>query len=596
MEELEEIKAKIDIVALISEYLPLKKAGRNYRALCPFHAEKTPSFMVSPQLQIFKCFGCGAGGDAIKFLQLYERMDFWEAVEFLAQKAGVKLKRRVLGKDEQLRRRLWELHRQAAEFYHFLLTKHRCGEAARAYLKQRGLTPKAVATFKIGFSPLNPTAVAEFLRKKRFTVQEMLQSGLVIASSYQRGQLLDRFRGRLVFPLHDHRGNPIAFSGRIIPGLLPNENRLGKYINSPQTPVYHKGRTLFGLWLTKEAIKKKNEAVIVEGELDLISPWQMGITNIVALKGTALTEDQIRLIKRFAGAVILALDEDAAGNAASLRGVQLAEEEGLEVRALDLQGRFKDPDEAAQKNPQFLLKAVKKATPVWDWVIKTVIKKHQGEKKRLEITDKKRILEEALPFLAGISHEVEKDYYLRKLARRLAVSPEAVLLEAEKVLQQTDTSLSSAASFSEKEGSSRRELLEGYFLGLIFTSAKPEEYLKPQIKKYLKTFRWRRLFKLAGEFVQQRKFVAAEFLNFLPQELKQPFEEVFLKGDDRQAKKREIKRALWQLKRLSLREEMEKVSAELALAEEKKDLERVKKLEKKFAHLASCLVELEAGE
>lgn len=594
MDQIEEIKSKTDIVALISEHVTLKKAGRNYKGLCPFHSEKTPSFMVSPQLQIFKCFGCGQGGDAIKFLQLHERMDFWEAVEVLAQQAGVKLKRQRMGPDEQLRRRLYELNRQAAEFYHFLLMKHSQGGKPRAYVRERGLKPKTLTAFKVGFSPLDPVAVARLLKKKGFDSQEMLQSGLVISSRYHRGELIDRFRGRLIFPLHDHRGNIVGFSGRLIPSLLANENQMAKYINSPETPVYHKGRSLFGFWLTKEEIKKSNQAFVVEGELDMISPWQAGIKNIVALKGTAFTEDQVRLIKRFAETAILAFDEDAAGKTAALRGVQLAENEGLEVRALNLGGRFKDPDEAAQKDPRFLLKRAKKTIPVWDFVIKTVIKKYKEGKKELVINDKKKILAETLPFLIRIGNEVEKDHYLRKLARRLKVSSEAVAIEAEKVYQKTIVSPPVGSSLEEKQG--RRDILEGYLLGLIFTAYKPKKYLKPKFGKLLKTFRWQRVFKLAGEFAKKKKFVVADFLGFLPEELRQPFEEIFLKSDDDQAGKEEIEQTIFQLEKLALREKMEQMAAEIALAEKSGSLRQAKKLEKKLSLLTVERVELEAKE
>ncbi|MBL7078613.1 DNA primase [Candidatus Shapirobacteria bacterium] len=600
MEQIEQIKQKIDLVELIGGFVPLKKAGRNFKGLCPFHSEKTPSFMVSPQLQIFKCFGCGIAGDAIEFLKQYERMDFWEAAEYLANKAGVKLKRTTLGPDEALRKRLYDLHAQAGEFYHFLLTSHLRGKVARDYLKSRGIGPKAIKAFKIGFSPLDPVGITQFLTKKGFQGQEMTQAGLALVSRYQPNQFLDRFRGRLIFPLHDHRGNSVGFSGRLIPGLLKNEDNLGKYINSPETLVYHKGKSLFGLWLTKEEIKKKNQALVVEGELDLISPWQMGVKNIVAIKGTAFAEDQIRLIKRFADKLVLALDEDVAGNQAALRGIQLAQSEGLEIQALDLKGRFKDPDEAAQKNPQFFKKAVSKPLPVWDYVIKTIIKKYQREKKELSIAEKKKILVETLPFLVNISNEVEKDYYLRKTAKLLVVSENAVLLEAEKVWQKT---ASSAAAFQipvslEKEPISlHRELIEGYLLGLILVLNKPQKYFKKEITSLFKTYRFLRIFKLAKKFARSNKnFKPGEFLSFLSAELKKPFVESFLKIQNQEVNQKEIKQTISTLKKLGLKEEMEKLSIELALAEKRQEEKKINSLERKFAALARELVAVRSQE
>ena len=596
MSQIEEIKRKIDIVKIIGERVPLKKAGRNYKALCPFHSEKTPSFMVSPQLQIFKCFGCGEGGDVIKFLQLYEKMDFWEAVEYLAQRAGVKLKRKRLSADERLRRRLWELNREAAEFYHFLLTRHPQGERARLYLRQRGIKPSTVAAFKIGFSPLDPSATVKFLQKKGFSLQEMLQSGIVVSSHYRQGQFLDRFRGRLVFPLHDHRGNIIGFSGRIIPGLFRNEDNLAKYINSPETFLYHKGSNLFGFWLTKEEVKKKEEVFVVEGELDMISPWQIGVKNIVALKGTAFTEEQIRLLKRFVKKIIITLDEDAAGNAATLRGIRLAEDEGLEVEVLTLKGKFKDPDEAAQKDPKFFLERTKKTLPVWDFVIDTIIKKYKERKGKLSINDKKNILGEALPFLVQISNEIEKDFYLHKLARRLQVSPEAVLIEAEKVFQRQQGERMVLPEERKTKQTEQREVLEGYLLGLVFTSRKPEKYLKKKFFSFLKTFHWQRIFKLARQFVKKRKFSPEKFLEFLPPELKPHFEEIFFRTGEEEKRAREIKNTLRRLKLLTVEEKLAELVGEIALAEKKGEKEKLKKLSEEFTTLSRQRVELKEGE
>jgi len=348
MDQIEEVKKRTDIVDLISEYIALKKAGRNFKARCPFHEEKTPSFIVSPELQIFKCFGCGAGGDAIKFLQLYEKMEFWEAVEALAQRAGVKLIRRRVSRNEQAKRRLYEINSLVTEFYHFLLTKHEVGRTALGYLVRRGIKPESIETFKLGFSPKKAETITSFLKKKGYAVPEILQAG--VAVSTRRGSLLDRFRGRLIFPLYNHRGNVVGFSGRLIPGIpLPEE---AKYINTSETMIYHKGENLYGLWLTKREIQKKKKAIVVEGEFDLISSYQAGVTNIVALKGTAFTEDQARLINRFAETAILALDADLAGDEAVKRSAQVADSVGLDVRVTLLPEGFKNPDEVAKKEPK----------------------------------------------------------------------------------------------------------------------------------------------------------------------------------------------------------------------------------------------------
>ncbi len=593
MDQIEEIKGKIDIVELISEYITLKKAGRNYKANCPFHGEKTPSFMVSPQLQIFKCFGCGESGDVIKFLQLYERMDFVEALEFLAKRVGITLKRTRPSGNELIKRKIYQVNQETARLYNFILTKHPLGKKALEYIVGRGITTKSIETFQIGFSPLNPNALANYLvGKKGFSPSEVIQSGLAIASSYTLGKTIDRFRGRLIFPLRDHRENIIGFSGRIIPGLLKNENQTGKYINTPETAAYHKASNLYGFWLSKDHIKKKNEAVVVEGELDLISCWQIGIKNVVAIKGTAFTEDQTKLIKRFSDKLILALDEDFAGSNASLRSIQLAEKEGLQITAIDLKEKFKDPDEAAQKNPLYLKKVMEKAIPVWDFVIKATTKKHNLK----TIEGKKKILAEALPFLTGIENEVVKSHYLRKLAKILKVDTESVLIEAEKIYQKQFITPPTASPITSQVTDSRREVLETYLLGLIFSVANPKKYLSLENKKLFKSHRWKRIFSIARKFSKKSKFDPGKFLNLLPDELKPKFEEIFLTQKQGEEPEKEIKEVILEINKTAIKEELNQLFLEITKAEKQKNQKIIEKLEKKFALRSRKLVELSRDE
>src|SRR3990167_5278760 len=307
-DQVDEVKQKIDIVSLIGEYVQLKKAGRNYRALCPFHSEKTPSFMVSPELQIYKCFGCGESGDAFSFLEKYEGMDFGEALRFLADRAGIKLVALRPGEQGE-KERLYEINNLASRFYHYILVGHPAGKQAYNYLtRERGLKAGTIETFQVGFSPDVPGAIRKFLvEKKKFADRELEKAGLSVLGR----AAIDRFRGRITFPLLDHRGNIVGFAGRTMPGA---KTELAKYINSPETPIYHKSRVLYGLNLAKTRIKEKKTAIVVEGELDMISSWQAGVENTVAIKGSAFTEEQLRLLTRFCQKVILALDTDFAGD------------------------------------------------------------------------------------------------------------------------------------------------------------------------------------------------------------------------------------------------------------------------------------------
>ena len=271
MDDVALIKEKINIVDLIGEYLPLKKAGINFKANCPFHEEHTPSFMVSPERQIFHCFGCSKGGDIFKFLMEKEGIDFPEALEQLAQKAGVVLQRRK--KDEKSEGdRLFEVNQKAAQFYSYMLTEHKLGSAALNYLKKRGLTDETIKTFNLGYAPQNWEALTKFLKKRGFTTGEIIRSGLGVASN---SGCYDRFRSRVMFPLPDVRDRIIGFSGRILGAGEP------KYINSPQTPIFDKSKLLFGLHLSKGDIRQKKEAILVEGEMDMLMSYQSGVKNIV---------------------------------------------------------------------------------------------------------------------------------------------------------------------------------------------------------------------------------------------------------------------------------------------------------------------------
>ncbi|MDO8515584.1 MAG: DNA primase, partial [bacterium] len=326
MDQREEIKQKIDIVQLISEYVPLKKAGRNFRACCPFHSEKTPSFMVSPERQSWHCFGsCQIGGDIFSFLMKMENMDFPEALKTLAKRAGVTLQSYHSSGDSQIKEKIYEINNLAAEFYHFILTKHEVGEVARKYLENRKITNESIDLFRLGYAPHSWDSLTKFLTKKGFTQKELEIAGLVSVSDSKR--VFDRFRGRIIFTLADHRNNVLGFAGRL---LDPNAKE-AKYVNTSETPVYTKGNTLYGLNVTKDEIRKSGAAIITEGEIDLIQAFQAGTKNCAAIKGSAFTQAQVNLLKRYTENILLALDADMAGDAAAHRGIQMADAAGLNI-------------------------------------------------------------------------------------------------------------------------------------------------------------------------------------------------------------------------------------------------------------------------
>ena len=360
-ETIEQIAAASDIVEVIGSYFPLKRAGANFKALCPFHQEKTPSFMVSPSRQTFHCFGCGAGGSVFRFVMDYEHVDFPSAVRKLAARVGITVveKSRVGGRDEngqyEARRLLLKLHAEAAEWFHGNLIKREVGEPARKYLRQRGITAEIAKHWQLGYAPDEWDAFGSWARGRGYETRHLITSGLVKvkdegdsdqnqSSNIKHQTSYDRFRGRIMFPICNDVGEVIAFSGR----LLKDGEGVAKYLNSPETPLFRKGSVLFGLHKTKRALIDANCAVVCEGQLDLISLFEAGITNVVAPQGTAFTENQARLLKRFVDEVVLCFDADAAGTQAAERSLDGLLQSDLIVRVAEMPVG-EDPDSLVRR-------------------------------------------------------------------------------------------------------------------------------------------------------------------------------------------------------------------------------------------------------
>ena len=333
-ELIDEIRNSNDIVDIISQYVILKRSGRNFFGLCPFHKEKTPSFSVSPDKQIFHCFGCGAGGNVIHFISKIENVDFKESLEILADRAGIKLptlENNVDSKRLELKEKVYEINKLVAMYYHETLYKPQA-KPAQEYVKKRKLDNKALKEFCIGYAE-NANVLYKLLKEKGFTEEEILASDLVIKKG---NNYVDRFKNRLIFPIQDIRNRFIAFGGRVLDNSLP------KYINSPENIVYSKARNLYGLNVAKNT--KTRKLIIVEGYMDTVSLHQRGIDNVVASCGTALTEAQGRLLRKYAEKVIISYDSDSAGQAATLRGLEILNNLGCDIRILQMEGA-KDPDE-----------------------------------------------------------------------------------------------------------------------------------------------------------------------------------------------------------------------------------------------------------
>ncbi|MGD8744304.1 MAG: DNA primase [Candidatus Woesebacteria bacterium] len=520
-DQVEEVKSKVDIVSVVGDYVDLKKAGRNYKALCPFHSEKTPSFMVSPELQIYKCFGCGASGDVISFLQEYEGMDFYEALKHLAERAGVKLKpTSYRGKSEK--EKFYKINNLANKFYHYILLNHPSGKKALSYLKkQRGLKVDTIKTFQLGFSPDVPFAIGKYLLdKKGFEKKDIEEAGITFTKNTKS---FDRFRGRVIFPLFDHRGNTIGFAGRIMP---QDKNKdLAKYINTPETAVYHKSKVLYGLNQTKAAIKRKGVAVVVEGELDLISSWQVGVENIVAIKGSAFTQEQANLLSRFAKMVVLAMDADLAGDSSARRGIEIAEAADLEVEVARIE-KYKDPDDMARKDPKGLKKTLKNPVGVWDFIVDSILSKHDlrsGE-------GKAKVSKEVVPTLASIQDNIVRAHYIEKIARKLSVPTDAVVEQVSKFKSYRKKETPKVAPIKEKQVKSRGHLLEERLMSLYFHT-QPEELLEKQIKALFdNSFSQRIIEEVQRHLDETDEFDLNKFRSSLPAELVEGFSDLVLKG------------------------------------------------------------------
>ena len=408
--KIEEIKSRVDIVELAAEYLTLKKAGRNYLGLCPFHQEKTPSFTVNREKQIFYCFGCGEGGNVITFLMKIANKTFPEAIKELAEKTGVVLPSPLATKEgrqnDSLRESIANLNLRAAQQYARNLYSP-AGKIAQDYLKARGITEETVKQFRLGFAQDSWRSLTDHIEGNGLSLKMAEQAGLVIAG--KEGSFYDRFRGRLIFPIENVSGEIVAFGGRILDKGEP------KYLNSPESPIYIKGKNLYGLNKTKEEIRKKGFALIVEGYFDLISLWNAGIGNVVASLGTALTREHLELLRRYTSEVVALFDPDEAGRKALDRSLELFLAMNMRARALILPGGL-DPDDYVKKfGKDKLSELIGNAQPLSDYYIENVL----GSGKTFE--DKREMLKTAMEFINKISDKTEKDLFIKRIAEKTGV-------------------------------------------------------------------------------------------------------------------------------------------------------------------------------
>lgn len=581
MDQASQVREKTDIVALISEYLPLKKMGRNFTAVCPFHQENTPSFVVSPERQIWHCFGCGKGGDVFTFLMEYENLEFIEALRILAKKAGITLKTTGVSFSASKKEAIYSINNLAAEYYSYVLTKHSAGKKALEYLeKKRGLNEKLIKTFNIGFSPLSGEDLSHFLiGKKKFDKQALMEAGL----SFQKGpQVFDFFRGRIMFPLIDQRGNIAGFSGR----NMSDEGFGPKYINTRDTLVYHKGSMFFGLSIAKDEIKKIGTTIVMEGEFDVISAFKEGVANAVALKGTALTENQAMLLSRFAPRVALCLDQDSAGIEAMKRSIPVLEKRGLTITVITTEE--KDPDEAIKKDPLAFKKSIKNDREVYDFLISKLILENDIKSG----IGKKKVADEMLPLINLIQNEVVKEHYLKKLSEAIDTSYDALEKQLDKKPDNTPTE----DTLKKTQKIDRREMLEEYLLSLIIQAPEPREKLvtakdiltqyKFQISSIGKIFA-----ELLNAYGKRERLDLKNISSYLDTELMSEFDKCFLvplpKFENSEKYQEEIVKVSNDLRILYLKEKIKDIGIKLRNDGNKSD--EIETLKREISDITSQL-------
>lgn len=439
MDAAQDVKSRLDVADIVGEYLQLKPAGSgSFKALCPFHQEKTPSFYVNRPRQSWHCFGCDQGGDIISFVERMEGMEFPEALTLLAEKAGVTLPKFDAQKSSD-RKRLHEVNDLAARFFRSMLLQSPLAEQARAYIKKRGLDDLTIDLWRLGYAPESWDALTKALKEKDVTEDELIKAGLVQKSD--RGGVYDRFRNRLMFPIADVHGNVVGFTARLIDEIPLSVSREpsgrvdraengsrktdhgAKYVNTPETSIYKKSAVLYGLDKAKGEIKRQDIAVICEGNMDVIGSHQFNVTNVVCSSGTALTDDQLRLLKRFTLNLAIAFDADNAGNAATIRGLDLARALDFNIRIITLPPEAgKDPDDVVRKDPELWKQSIRDALPVIEWLYRNAFRGRDSAKPE----EKKLIARDLLTEFARISDAVERDAWIVRLARDLGVSEESL--------------------------------------------------------------------------------------------------------------------------------------------------------------------------
>jgi len=563
LNELEEIKNRIDIVELVGGYVQLTKTGKNFKGCCPFHSEKTPSFIVSQERQMWHCFGaCNEGGDIFSFVQKMDGLTFPEAIESLASKAGVKIEKKNFERNEA-KAKYYSANGLAADFYHTNL-KSDSGKRALEYLsKNRGLTKETIAAFSLGWSTAEKGALQNELKKHSLTTADLSAAGLVANKS---GEWRDLFWNRLMFPIRDISGRTIGFSARVLDDSLP------KYINTPETEIYHKSNILYGIDLAKESIRKLDYAIIVEGNMDVIGSHQAGVKNVIASSGTALTENQLLLLARLTKNLKLAFDVDFAGSQATRRAIELAWQMGFNIKVITVPAG-KDPADAAKESPEIWKKAVKDAKYVIDYLFMSALSQHDKK----DPMGRKYIAKELLPIIKRIPDDIERDTYTKKLAKELSVEessilealakisePNPVYVEVKKTIEKT---MEKKLTLENKTAELEKNivgllLLEPHYLDFASTMLEDTDFSDEEVGKDFE--------KMLKYYNKKGKISEGQFLSSLGKDAKERFSLYLLSAEtafsdlDDEKRAEEIYFGIKRLKKNSLETKKKDLSEKIA--------------------------------
>ena len=562
---IDEIKSRLDIIEVIGSYIKLQKAGANYRAVCPFHSEKKPSFFVSPARQIWHCFGCSKGSDMFGFVKEIEGVEFGDALRILAQRAGVELKRQTKEYKEfqTERERLYEICDLATRFFEKQLAESKTGKEAKQYLLDRGITKESLEKWRVGYAPDVWQGLADFLSSRNYSQEEIKKAGVGLSS--EKGSFYDRFRGRIIFPIFDLNSQVVGFGGRVF--KEKDKKEIAKYVNTPQTILYDKSRILYGLDKAKVEIRKKDVCILVEGYVDLIMVSQAGFENVVATSGTALTPLQLKTLKRYSDNLLTAFDMDIAGEAATKRGIGLAQLHGFDVKVIVLPEGL-DPADLIFKDPKAWEEKVREAKSIMDFYFESAFSKFDKDTPE----GKKEISKILLPIIKRISNRIVQSHWISDLAKKLKTKEENIEEELKKIKleEYSDYLGMEPEEIKNLPVKSRNELLEERLVILFLKFPKSIEIIKdecledfsPQIKEIM--LKMKKGLKIDSELFNQLA-------------LKSEIEEIEEKDIES-----EIQYCLSETVLIKAKNELDQISQEIKRAEEEKNWERVGELTKDF--------------